>query len=267
MTKLTKAQWKAHAAAVELVENGRALSRDERLFIVENWHPGAVSDCTSAGAFFTPSGLAQDFGIELPGWGRVVDLCAGIGGLAFMATRQHWRVEDAPKYDKIICVERNPDFVAVGRRVLPDAIWICGDVLDPEVWKEIGDVNFAFCNPPFGRMMKSDFSAPRYEGPEAELKVLDVAMMLAPMGAAIIPVQSAPFDFSQGFTRRPSAKFDKFRDGVGVTLDGSSIDARFYDDDWINVAPDVVVTCWDVESYEDEPKPISVEMEQLAFAL
>ena len=268
MSKLTKAEWKAHNAAVELVENGRDLTRDERLFIVENWNPAAISDLTSAGVFFTPSALAQDFGlVEVPAWGSVVDLCAGIGGLTFMATRQQWRDEDRAEYQRIICVERNPAFVEVGRRVMPDAHWICGDVLNPDVWAEIGDVDFAFCNPPFGRMMQSDFSAPRYDGSEAEFKVLDVAMMLAPMGAAIIPAQSAPFSFVGGFNRRPSTKFDKFNQAVGITLDGSSVDAEYHRNDWRDVSPEVVVTSWDVESYGDMPKPVIAEAVQFALAV
>jgi predicted RNA methylase len=268
MGKLSKAELKAHNHAVELVNNGRALSVDERQFIVENWHPGAVSDCTSAGAFFTPSDLAHDFGVvEVPSWGTVVDLCAGIGGLAFFATRQHYRTEDSSQYKRIICVERNPAFVEIGRRVMPEAHWICGDVLNPDVWAEIGEVDFAFCNPPFGRMMQSDFKAPRYSGAEADLKVLDVAMMLAPMGAAIIPAQSAPFSFVGGFNRRPSRKFDAFHRCVGVSLDGSSVDATYHRDNWRDVCPDVVVATWDVEAYGDQPCAIPSDDKQLALSL
>ena len=258
-----------------MVENGRDLTADERAFIVSHWHPGAVSDQTSAGVFFTPEGLAHDFYLELPGWGSVVDLCAGIGGLAFWATCQAWRVEDRPAYDRIVCVERNPAFVAVGRRVMPDAHWICGDVLDPEIWAEIGPMDFAFCNPPFGRMMKSHHSAPRYKGAEGEFKVLDVATMLAPAGAAIIPAMSAPFDFVGGFNRRPSPKFKAFFEAAGVSFDGGvGIDCSIYRDDWKGVAPSVVVTNWSVADYGDTPKSCfqgglgSTEpAEQLAFAV
>lgn len=275
MAKLTKAEWKAHEQAVALVENGRELTTDERAFIVDHWHPGAVSDQTSAGVFFTPEGLAHDFHLEVPGWGSVVDLCAGIGGLAFYATCQPWRIEDRPAYDRIVCVERNPAFVAVGKRVMPDAHWICGDVLDPAVWAEIGRVDFAFLNPPFGRMMRSDFKPPRYRGAEAEFKVLDVAMMVAGSGAAIIPTASAPFSLSGGYRRQISSKFAAFFEATGVSLHGGvGIACEIYRGDWKGVAPSVEVVTWNIEENEDAAKPAfqggvaaNEPPKQLAFAV
>ncbi|MGF6431204.1 hypothetical protein [Bradyrhizobium elkanii] len=63
MAKLTKVEAKAHAEAVVLL-NKDVLSYDERVFVLDNWHEGANHINGSAGAFFTPTGLAGDFAIE-----------------------------------------------------------------------------------------------------------------------------------------------------------------------------------------------------------
>lgn len=268
MAKLTKPEWRAHAAAADLLDASRPLTGDECEQVLHNWNPGAINDQTSSGVFFTPVSLAMDFHLEVPQGGRVVDLCAGIGTLAYFATGRHWYAQTRPRYDRIFCVERNPAFVAVGKRLLPEATWICGDVLDPEVLQQIGVVDFAFCNPPFGRMMQSPFSAPRYHGGEAEFKVLDVATTLAPSGAAIIPRMSAPFDSVGSFKRRPSPKYSAFQEAVGVTLDGGvGIDPEYHRSSWKGVSPSVEIVAWDFENYGDTPRPVLQPAQQLALAV
>lgn len=268
MAKLTKAEWKSHAAAVALLDKGRALTDAECKQVFRDWNPGAVNDQTSNGVFFTPVELAQDFHLEIPQSGTVVDLCAGTGTLAYFGTGRHWYEQTRPRFERIICVERSPAFVAVGKRLLPEATWICGDVLDADVWKKIGAVDFAFCNPPFGRMMQSLFDAPRYDGAEAEFKVLDVAAMLAPSGAAIIPRQSAPFDSIGSFDRRPSAKYAAFQKAVGVTLDGGvGIDPEYHRSGWKGVSPSVEIVAWDFENHNDTPRPLPQPAHQLAMAI
>lgn len=268
MAKLTKFEWLAHAAALKLLDQERPLTGDECEQVFRDWHPGAINDQTSNGVFFTPVSLAMDFHLEVPQGGRVVDLCAGIGTLAYFATGRHWYEQTRPRYERIICVERNPAFVAVGRRLLPEATWICGDVIDREIWQQIGAVDFAFCNPPFGQMMESPFNAPRYHGGEAEFKVLDVATMLAPSGAAIIPRMSAPFDSVGSFDRRPSPKYRAFHHAVGATLDGGvGIDPEYHRGGWKGVSPSVEIVTWDFENYNDTPRPIPQPAEQLALAV
>jgi len=268
MAKLTKPEWRAHAAASALLDAGRPLTGIEREQVFQDWNPGAINDQTSNGVFFTPVSLAMDFHLEVPQGGTVVDLCAGIGTLAYFATGRHWYAQTRPRYEQLICVERNPAFVAVGKRLLPEATWICGDVLDPKIWQQIGTVDFAFCNPPFGRMMQSPFHAPRYHGGEAEFKVLDVATMLARSGAAIIPRMSAPFDSVGRFDRRPSPKYSAFHSAVGVTLDGGvGIDPEYHRDGWKGVSPSVEIVAWDFENYGDIPRPTPQPAEQLALAV
>ncbi|MGN8118043.1 hypothetical protein [Labrys sp. 22185] len=81
MGKLSKVEVRAHAEA-EAVLRMDVLSAEEKDFVLENWHPAAENNVAAAGAFFSPMDLAADFALE-PGQGRVIDLCAGIGGLAY----------------------------------------------------------------------------------------------------------------------------------------------------------------------------------------
>jgi len=66
----------------------------------------------ACGAHFTPAGLARDFAIDAGGGRRVIDLCAGIGGLGF------WLDLDG-RAGELVCVEVNPAYVEVGRKILP----------------------------------------------------------------------------------------------------------------------------------------------------
>lgn len=180
MAKLTKRQLTEHRAAAALVELDRPLTLDERLQVAEHWHEGAGGDQTAASAFFTPCEMASDLRIDMPACGSFVDLCAGIGRLAFFAGGQALYEEFRHRYDRIVCVEKNPAYVAVGRRILPEAEWICGDIFDPEVIRQVGRVDQAILNPPFGHTTKTPFEAPRYRGADFDLKAMDLAATLAP---------------------------------------------------------------------------------------
>ncbi|MHC2251940.1 hypothetical protein ACVILK_001632 [Bradyrhizobium embrapense] len=117
MAKLTKVEARAHAKAVELLKKD-VLTYDERVFVLDNWHEGANHINGSAGAFFTPTGLAADFAIDASG-GRTIDLCAGIGALAFhVFWRGYYARSKGDPEREIVCIERNPAYVEVGRKVL-----------------------------------------------------------------------------------------------------------------------------------------------------
>jgi predicted RNA methylase len=157
MAKLTKEQAKKHAEACRVLQKEK-LSLEERYFVLENWREDASHINSVAGAFFTPPGLARDFAIEVNGR-RVVDLCAGIGSLAFAVWHRHQL--DRSSLNHITCVEINPDYVAVGKKILPEATWIVADVFD--LTKDIGHFDCAISNPPFGAAKKSGRS-PRFFG-------------------------------------------------------------------------------------------------------
>src|SRR6185312_13032899 len=157
MAKLTKAQAKAHQQACDLLLKD-VLSEDDKFFVLENWQESAKHINTIAGAFFTPVGLARDFSLETYG-PRVIDLCAGIGALSLMTAMRHCH----ERLD-IVCVEMNPEYAAVGRKIVPEATWIVGSVFD---LPDFGHFDCAIGNPPFGATPR-DAKAPRYSGKDFE---------------------------------------------------------------------------------------------------
>ncbi len=240
MTKLTKEQSKQHQRAMELVHSDRALSLDDRWFVLENYHESQGQLNTLAGAFFTPPGLARDTSIEVVG-NRVVDLCAGIGGLAF-ACQQPGR--------EITCVEQCEEYVKVGRRILPDANWIHADVFTAG----LGQFDTAVSNPPFGAIKGDKFEG-KYTGGQFEYKVIESASRIAAYGVFILPQMSAPFRYSgeRNFRREETDKAKKFREQTGIELHPScGIDTSMYVSDWKGVSPVCEVVVCDFKSAPEE---------------
>jgi hypothetical protein len=66
MAKLTRAQAKSHAAAVERLQQDH-LTEDDKEFVYRNWNEGANHVNGAAGAFFTPFDMAFDFAIDAGG--------------------------------------------------------------------------------------------------------------------------------------------------------------------------------------------------------
>lgn len=230
MAKLTKIEAAKHAQACELLKKDR-LTIDERIFVLDNWHEGATHINGEAGAFFTPSGLARDAIIDA-GTGRTIDLCAGIGGLAFWMLL-HQRASE------LVCVEINPAYIEVGRKVVPEATWIQANVFDVPAL-QLGKFDCAVSNPPFGKTKRHGRSAPRYKGGTFEYHVLDIARDLAESGMFIVPQGAAPFNYSGSryFERRESDAYEAFREQTGITLEpGCGVDTSFYLNDWRGVSP------------------------------
>ncbi len=189
MAKLTKEQAKKHAAACELLKKDR-LTLEDKYFVLDHWREDAHHINSVNGAFFTPTGLARDLAIEIVG-PRVIDLCAGIGSLAFAV----WSRFDCDRssLQNITCVELNPDYVAVGRKILPEAVWIQADVF--ALPGTIGHFDCAISNPPFGPA-KASGKAPRFTGNVFEYRVIDIASDIADYGVFLVPQASAPFEYS-----------------------------------------------------------------------
>ena len=233
MAKLTRQQRKAHAEAEAILKKDR-LSDDEVQFVFENWHEGAEFNTGSSGAFFTPNGLAADFSLEV-GSGKIIDLCAGIGALAYYAF--HGCRYSNHSVD-ITCIERNPRYAEVGKKLLPHARWIVAHVLDWQDWwrDELQGQKFdwAIGNPPFGKVRRSG-DAPRYKGGEFEYHVIDIAGEMADNGVFIIPQQSATFSFSgsQMFVENEKGKGAKFCKKTGWNMQpGLGIDCGIYVNKW-----------------------------------
>jgi hypothetical protein len=241
VAKLTREQERLHAQACQLIELDRDLTEDERLFVLDNWQESSTSTNASDRAFFTPAGLAGDMSIEVDGL-RIIDLAAGIGRLAFH-NREIWPHRDVPEF---VCVERNPAYVRVGRRVMPEATWICADILDlPDRLDELGEFSCAISNPPFGPVPRQRNAPGGYVGRRFEYHAIAVAALLARRGVFIIPQVAAPFCYSG----RPrfehdtgDAEYRKFSAVTGIELTANcGIDTSYYDGQWHGVCPRVEI--------------------------
>jgi predicted RNA methylase len=255
MSKLTKAESKLHTKACRLLEKD-SLTYDEKVFVLDNWQEGAKHINSLGGAFFTPRGLARDLSIYTPSQGTLIDLCAGIGNLAFHAI-DRFEQDRNRGHKLIVCVEINPDYVEVGRKIVSEAVWICADVFTfdtADLLSQFEELNghpfdFAISNPPFGK--SKDVLIP---GVTMDLNILAVASELSRCGAFVLPQESCPFKYSGRPHYEPHLhnNFQKFKILTGVDLTCSSIDCSMYRNDWRGVNPNVEIALWDLDEQELE---------------
>ncbi len=241
MAKLSKANVKQHEAALRLLEKER-LTIEERYFVLENWREDAQHMNSKAGAFFTPEGLARDAAVEVTGK-YVIDMCAGIGALAFAC----WMADPTRR---ITCVEINRDYFEVGRKVLPEAVWINGDVFDYSLtgrysehleWDlaSHGKYDCAVSNPPFGNVAthKNVYGSFEYD-------VVHKAREVARDGVFILPQMILPFRYSGNshMEEARNPKYEKFSAATGIQLSmNCGMDTSLYRDEWTIKPPAVEI--------------------------
>ena len=252
MTKLTKAQFKLHNEAEELIAKDR-LCTEEREFVLQHWDPSAQHVNSAAGAFFTPLELATSFACMLGHPGSIIDLCAGIGALSYACT---------PVYGeppRMVCIEKNPDYVRIGRKIVPHAQWIEGDVFDV-LGMGLGKFDAAIGNPPFGKVTKGGKTFPGLSG-GFEFHVIAFAMQLSDYGQFILPQMSAGFEYSgkPQYKRATEGRAFDFQVKHGFHFDACSIDTDFARKDWKGTAP-----ATEVVSVERVEQPAGAE-EQLSL--
>lgn len=269
--KMTKKQADLHQQACALLNLDRPLTADEQEFVLTHWQESATPEGNVlAGAFFTPLGLARDMAWEAEG-PRIVDLCAGIGRIG-------WSVPRFPQPWRVVCVERDPRYVEIGRRVFPDAEWVCADVFDPaaiaDLTARFGRFDTAIANPPYGAVPRTG-NGPRYTGRRTEYHVIDVASQVADHGVFLIPQTAAPFSHSgraQTYRDDPDAEYGRFRRQTGISLDlGLTIDTGHYDGEWHGVSPCTEIVVCDFRHPGPEAAasavPVTAAGEQLEMAL
>jgi membrane protease YdiL (CAAX protease family) len=145
----------------------------------------------------------------------------------------------------ITCLEINPDYIEVGKKILPEAQWVRADVFN--LPSDLGKYDCAIANPPFGANPTRGAS-PRYAGPAFEYKVIDIASDLADYGVFLIPQASAPFEYSgmPCYLARPNNRYDRFREQTGIDLEPNcGLDTSVYQGEWKSVVPVVEIVTVD----------------------
>lgn len=248
MGRLSKREVKEQRDLLNLALTGLSTQWYERQEQVDRIysgiHPGSFDNQTENGAFYTPYGLAQDCAIFTHRSGHIVDVCAGIGMLSY-------RVKQMDSYEKniksITCIELNPKAVEIGKKLLPEATWICGNVFDLDLWtkltKKLPDKRFdtMISNPPFGKDMNKRLAPFLNMSGERDLMVLELCLRYAKSGHFIMPSGSSPFRVSG----RPyyeddpatvwSKKFQRFMNAnkeFKFNLSGGDIDTSIYKEEW-----------------------------------
>lgn len=218
--KLTKAELKIHNQAEEILEKD-TLTFGDKEFLYESFNEGAIADVTSDSAYFTPLDLAYDFALFAGRYGVCVDVCAGFGVLSFCA-----RVRDTyhSNIRHQICIERNPAFIEVGKKLLPEAEWIQGDMFDKTIWDGIvqryGRIDSIVSNPPFGKVTKTtvDRSWLKYTGADLDIAAMEIAMLYANDVSMLLPKSSVEFRYSgrRCFETVENKKVQKLRKETGI---------------------------------------------------
>jgi hypothetical protein len=245
MAKLTKAEYRNHQQALEILQQSE-LSDTEKEFVLSHYHEAATHINSKAGAFFTPLPMAWEFahdaGNDYRDTRSFIDLCAGIGVLAYTLVKRY------PLSRRLVCVEINPEYVEVGRKLVPEADWYCMDVTDLDAVKNLGEFKTAVANPPFGQVPTfHKKQGPLYKGGEAEYTVIDIASMIACNGVFILPQESAGYRYSgrQYYERLHNEKYLTFANSTGLHLDtGIGTDTTAIPDVvWKGVSPRVEFAC------------------------
>lgn len=226
MAKLTKREAATHSAAVDLLagkRDGGRLLLHEREFVLEHWQPSAQA-VTDDQAHFTPPAWAGAVAASSVSAGRVLDLGAGIGALSYALWQRNPGLE-------IVAVEKNPEFVAVGWRVLPEAEWVEGDIFDLSLLHALGEFDEVVANPPYSR--KAGPAWLRYNTGNQALMALEVALCVSRTATFILPRPLVDWEYC-GVTRYrqtpPGQDLLRFRgrvEGVALGPANFSPDAPF----------------------------------------
>lgn len=257
--KLSKQKIKSHEQAVDYLKKDN-LSFDEKIFVLENWNESAEHINSKAGAFFTPTGLAKDFSLEVMENANIVDMCAGIGKLAFFA--YHF------KNCKVTCVEINTQYYEVGKKILPEANWINDSIFN------ISDELFfdqSISNPPFGNIKTGiDTTKHLYKGSEFEFLVIEKASKISKYGTFILPQQSTPFRYSGKRYKEPddrTNKLIKFENETGLVFEmNCGIDTGYYIDDWNGVSPMCEIVNFDFDNKKQPYDDLKIENQKFNYS-
>lgn len=130
--------------------------------------------------------LAWDFILDAGCTGDGIALRKGTDRLSYY---QH--IQSNPT--DITCVELNPRYVMIGKKVLPEAEWITCDAIQ---YSSDRFYDVAYGNPPFGKINTSEAYTGRFKGSEFEYKMIEHASNFASYGVRIVHQGSAGLKYS-----------------------------------------------------------------------
>lgn len=245
--KVSKRQRAIHNQAMELL-NLNSLSWEEQQTFYEMYNEAASYDVSASGAFFTPPDLALDFGLEVCCEVKeetILDLCAGIGVLSWACLTRN------PK-SKITAIEQNPEWVKIGRKLLPQVNWICADISDLNL-RELGYFDKVISNPPYGVVPTlKQLKCPRYEGSQAHYKILDIASCMGSRGVFLLPQSASSFSYSNVscFTQNENKLLKDFGQQTSIEMTfNMGIDTSCYSG-FKNTTITTEIVCCDFDEHE-----------------
>lgn len=237
--KLTKAEIKIQKQVFELLKKDN-LTNEEIDWIYENINAGYISDVTTHSFYQTPLNLSYDAVLMWPTHGVLIDMAAGFGILTHCAKIRDGYNKDIKHY---VCIERNPVYIEIGKKLCPYADWIEGDIFNKNVWDSIkqkyGRIDCIMSNPPFGKVSKSDADKSwlKYKGSDLEIAAIEVALVNCDKQyncSFILPVGSLTFrkNMAGGYMEHVQCrKIDKLKKEMGVEfyMSWCSIDTDVYE--------------------------------------
>lgn len=244
--KIPKAELKKQRQLLNLITTGTTFTEQQIDLIYEEFNPAMIDSISENGVYFTPYGLAQDCAVMASASGHIVDVCAGIGMLSY---RLHQMDTYNKKIKSITCIELNPQFVEIGKKLLPEANWICGNAYDKALWDNLvkdlpgNKYDLMVSNPPFGNHPdKEMISWLNYKGVR-DLMVLELCLRFSESGYFILPNGSVPFQYSgrQYYEDNPErynrklVKFIKDNSEFKFAMSCDGIDCSIYRDEWKNL--------------------------------
>ncbi len=248
MGRLTQLEEKAHDDALALLSLTRVLSNDEVDFVYRHYSPLATHRVAQNAIYFTPPEAAALLAIyaRMEGRARIIDLAAGIGILTHhMLLAERWDDHTAAKQH--VCVELDAEFVAVGRKLLPQVEWVCGNSFDPDLMHALGSFDAGIANPPFGQIpaLKAAKTWLRARVP-AHLATVEVMLRMCRQGGTILLPRNDQ-NIQRERRTEPSSVLKRMYTawpGVQVSMD-ADLDGLCDDEGkplrWHGADPDVVV--------------------------
>ena len=244
MAKLSKQQSNLHLQSMDLVNSDKELTTDEKQFVLNNYNPNATNLTTISGAFFTPESIAQQFAIFSDPKGNIIELCAGIGSLSYWLLEYDQFSGRRPsgwmsaEIENLTCVEINPEYVTVGKKIIPGANWILGSVLNESLIKQIQFGDCVIANPPFGAIRSDeDRTWIRYNMKAYfDLNVVAIGTQIANAGCFILPKGRTSYDMDK-HEHITNELHDNFKKATGFMLELGSWDLKEFQNDWIGAKP------------------------------